>query len=71
MYGMHIDTKKAQAIPASLEEWTGQGGKGPRALVAELASTEPAPTPEEAVYTVKGWTYACGPYARAAQLGIM
>lgn len=71
MYGMDIDIAKAQAIPSSLKEWTEQGGKGPRALVAELGSAEPEPTELETVYTVKGWTHACGPLAHAARLGLM
>lgn len=68
MWGVKIDAGKAQAVPASLSEWTSREHKGPRALVAELSMGGGAAEPEEgAAYTLKGWTSGLGPRAMVAR----
>lgn len=71
MWGVSIDVKKAQAVPASLNEWTSQAHKGPRGLVAELCQGEAAAEDAPATapcYSLKAWTSELGPHAMVAQL---
>ena len=69
MYGVMIDTKKANEVPASLFVWTERAHKGPRALVAGLCegSEEPALSLGTS-YSLKAWTRELGPHALVAQL---
>lgn len=72
MWSVAIDVKKAQAVPASLNEWTSRAHKGPRTLVAELCqgeeAAEGAKQASAPCYSLKAWTSELGPRAMVAQL---
>ncbi len=72
MWSVVIDTKKAQAVPPSLKEWTSQAHKGPRMLVAELCQDTAAEKSNVAAsapcYSLKAWTSELGPRAMVAHL---